>query len=131
MLEVANARNCYKHTKVVDLAERLPFDDDQFDLVTCVGVMTNLEPSGPCLPEFVRAIKPGGLVCFTHCTDKINEWMPQQEAMEKKGLWQKVSVSDPIPYLPNNTEYAGNGGLCSSVPSLLTLPLLHVVRRGY
>ena len=31
--------------------------------------------------------------------------MPFQDALEKQGRWEKVLITDPLPYLPLNPEY--------------------------
>ena len=66
MLTVATSTKAYTSTQVADLSQNSRFESNQFDLVTIVGVMTYLEPDGPCLREMARITKPGGLVVFTH-----------------------------------------------------------------
>lgn len=45
---------------VVDLRDRLPFDDDAFDDVVASLVLHYLEDWGPTLAELRRVLKPGG-----------------------------------------------------------------------
>ncbi|MFE5080188.1 class I SAM-dependent DNA methyltransferase [Streptomyces mirabilis] len=45
---------------VVDLSDRLPFDDDAFDDVVASLVLHYLEDWGPTLAELRRVLKPGG-----------------------------------------------------------------------
>ncbi|MER5343009.1 class I SAM-dependent methyltransferase [Streptomyces mirabilis] len=45
---------------VVDLSDRLPFDDDAFDDVVASLVLHYLEDRGPTLAELRRVLKPGG-----------------------------------------------------------------------
>jgi SAM-dependent methyltransferase len=40
----------------------LPFAADEFDCVTCQGLLHHLEDIRPCIAELVRVLKPGG--CF-------------------------------------------------------------------
>ena len=50
--------------------ERLPFPDDDFDLVTCAwGIETQLDPR-KAMREFVRVTRPGGHVCLVFCADR-------------------------------------------------------------
>jgi SAM-dependent methyltransferase len=49
------------------LAERLPFPDDYFDIVTSVGVMEHFLDTGEALREIRRILKPGGhYLTLTH-----------------------------------------------------------------
>lgn len=47
---------------VVDLSDRLPFDDDAFDDVVASLVLHYLEDWGPTLAELRRVLRPGGLL---------------------------------------------------------------------
>jgi hypothetical protein len=51
-------------------------------------------------------VKPGGYVIMTHRTDKEDQWNARQEQMCKDGKWEKVEITDALPYLPKNPEYA-------------------------
>ncbi|WP_437680016.1 class I SAM-dependent methyltransferase [Sorangium sp. So ce131] len=46
----------------VGLAERLPFERDSFDLVTCQTVMIHAADPGAMLADMIRVTRPGGLV---------------------------------------------------------------------
>ncbi len=43
-------------------AQRLPFPDDSFDLVTCQTVLIHLPDPGAAIAEMLRVTRPGGLV---------------------------------------------------------------------
>jgi ubiquinone/menaquinone biosynthesis C-methylase UbiE len=45
--------------------ERIPFPDDTFDAVMCLGVMEYLEKDEPALREMWRVLKPGGHAVIT------------------------------------------------------------------
>jgi ubiquinone/menaquinone biosynthesis C-methylase UbiE len=45
--------------------EALPFPDDHFDVVACVGVLQYLEREADCLKELNRVSKPGGRIIVT------------------------------------------------------------------
>ena len=50
------------------VAERLPFETDQFDCVICVDVLEHVEDLEASLDEITRVLKPGGVFLF----DTIN-----------------------------------------------------------
>ncbi|WP_369963122.1 class I SAM-dependent methyltransferase [Leifsonia sp. EB34] len=61
MLEQARARlGSTVDLRVVDLAARLPFDDDAFDDVIASQVLHYLKDWAPTLAELHRVLKPGG-----------------------------------------------------------------------
>lgn len=70
--------------------------------------MTYLEPDGCSLDEFCRVVKPGGLVIFTHRSYKVERWKAKHDQLVKDGKWEKVEITEPLPYLPKNPEYGEN-----------------------
>jgi len=42
-------------------------------------------------------------VCYTNRTDKLESWTAAEMSQEQ---WNVVEISDPLPYLPNNDEFA-------------------------
>jgi len=106
MLKIAKERKCYDEIEVVDLNKKpLPYCNNEFDIVTCTGTMTYVDPKSEVLEEFVRITKVGGFVCYTNRTDKLKEWKEAEREAIKKGLWLLEYESEPIPYLPLNKEY--------------------------
>jgi SAM-dependent methyltransferase len=91
--------------QVADLSAPLNFEADAFGTCSCVGTLTYLEPASGVLAEFVRVVRPGGLICFTHRTDKIDVWRPEQARLVETGAWALVHESEPLAYLPNHPEY--------------------------
>ena len=54
-----------ERVSVVDLREPLAYPDGSFDFVLCNAVIQHIEPGialGTTLPEFARALKPGGIL---------------------------------------------------------------------
>lgn len=108
MLQGAQQRGCYNNTMQIDL-NKTPFawfEANTFDALTCVGTMTYVKPQGGTLREFCRIVKPGGYVCYTNRTDKLDQFQPEESKMETEGLWKLVNRgATPVPYLPKNPDY--------------------------
>ncbi len=49
----------------VDLNETLPYDDNQFDAVTCLNGLQRVWARGQAVKEFSRIVKPGGYVVIS------------------------------------------------------------------
>lgn len=50
--------------------EALPFDDDAFDLVTCVWALETVSNPFLALTELCRVVRPGGALCLAFCADE-------------------------------------------------------------
>ncbi len=53
------------------------------------------------LTEWIRVIRPGGILIFTHKSSIFEPWEQEQAKLEECGLWRKQWVSREIPYLPS------------------------------
>jgi len=105
MMAVAEARGVYTEPFVkADLTVQLPLSAASFDALLCVGTTTYMTPE--VIREWLRLLKPGGLCIFTHKTAVWGAWEPAQEEVVEEGLWEKVSVSEELPYLPGFSEEA-------------------------
>jgi len=102
MLEVAKAKNIYGALHEVDLMTTLPAESDLFDVLSCVGTTTYLKPS--VFDEWLRVVKPDGLLVFTHKTGVMQPWEEEQERRERMGQWKLVYRSPPLYYLPTLTD---------------------------
>lgn len=91
----------------------LPVDDDVKDIAVSVGVLTYIADAEPLLREMCRAVRPGGVVAFTQRTDlwKERSFADMIDRLEDDGLWQRLQVSAPMPYLPGNAEFADEIGV--------------------
>ncbi|MBM9537801.1 class I SAM-dependent DNA methyltransferase [Desulfobulbus alkaliphilus] len=108
-IEQAMQTGVYTSVQTLDLQQLpLPFTDNMFAAVNCVGVLTYIEALRELLHEFVRVTVPNGLVVFTHRDDLLYQQnFPRiLDALEAEGLWGKVFVSEPELYLPGNEEFA-------------------------
>lgn len=105
MLKKAETRQCYNQTKVLDLNQPLSsVPTDSFDIVHCIGTLTYVSPDAGTLQEFIRITKPGGLLCYSNRTDKLDIWKDVEASLSDR--WKLVEKVGPIPYLPGNPEYA-------------------------
>jgi SAM-dependent methyltransferase len=105
-LDQCAKREYYGSLAKVDLQTApYPFDDGTFDAVISVGVLTYIDPGSVCLSELIRVAKPGGVICYTNRTDKVDLWAPAEKALEDSGKWELVERTDRLPYLPNNAEF--------------------------
>ena len=98
MIAVASAKNVYESVYQVDLLKNLPREISSFDILSCVGTSTYLTPA--VLEDWVRVVKTGGVLVFTHKTAVMDKWEEEQGRMEEEGMWRCKYKSDPLYYLP-------------------------------
>jgi ubiquinone/menaquinone biosynthesis C-methylase UbiE len=72
------------HTQTAD-AEALPFDDASFDLVTCRLAFHHFPDPRQATSEFVRVLKPGGVLGFTD-----NVVVPDKKAAGYYNAYEKI-----------------------------------------
>lgn len=65
MLRVAERTGAYRALEPVDLSAPLARPDGAYDVVVCVGTMTQGHVGPAALDEFVRVVRPGGFVVAT------------------------------------------------------------------
>jgi predicted TPR repeat methyltransferase len=108
-IDAAARHGVYRRLKQVNMQELpLPFDDDSYDGLECIGVLTYLPDSQEIFGEFCRIVRPGGVVVMTQRNDLYQErdFDRVLEAVEGMGLWRILEITDPEPYLPENAEFA-------------------------
>lgn len=92
MLDVAEKTGAYREFKIADLTGRLPAVDGAYDVVTCCGTFTHGHLGPEPLEEFLRIIKPHGLVVATilesHWKEKGFE--AKVKRLEKEGKAEVV-----------------------------------------
>lgn len=109
----ADLTTAYQETSIADLQRRLDFDDDAFDGLICVGVMTYVPDVERSWREFARVVRPGGLVVVTQREDLWEERRCQAaiDALASDGVWVPIEVTDAQPYLPGNDDYGDRIGV--------------------
>jgi ubiquinone/menaquinone biosynthesis C-methylase UbiE len=93
-------------TRLAD-AESLPFDDNQFDLVTCRLAFHHFPNPRQAVSEFVRVLKPGGILGFTD-----NIVVPNKQASAYYNAYEKLRDPShhwvyPLPKLEDMFTAAG------------------------
>ena len=95
----------YKFLVKADLTKRLDmFADGSFDALVCIGTTTYLDPS--VLDDWIRVVKVGGLIGFTHKSAVWPRWEARQAELVQASRWVAVSRSQPLAYLPGYDENA-------------------------
>jgi len=107
-VEIARSLGVYRDVAQVDMQKLpLPYADDTYDGLACVGVLTYVPDSDAILREFSRVLKPGGLMVLTQRDDILAErdFPATLKALEEAGVLSAHHVSEPMPYLPENEEF--------------------------
>jgi len=107
-LEVAAGLGVYRSLAHVDMQKLpLPYNDDSYDGLVCVGVLTYVPDSDNILREFCRIVKPGGVMVLTQRSDVLEErdFPATLRKLEEDGDLKDSNVSGPMPYLPENDEF--------------------------
>jgi predicted TPR repeat methyltransferase len=101
-LDLAQQSRAYDALEQADLQQRLPVDDDSFDAVVCVGVMTYLPDVEAVWRELARVTRPAGLVVVTQREDLWHTRACQAviDQLQAEGVWTTQEITGPAPYLP-------------------------------
>jgi predicted TPR repeat methyltransferase len=107
-LQIAKQRNIYETLTQHDLQDLpLPFKNESFDGIGCVGVLTYIEDIGGLLNDFCRIVRSGGQILFTQRDDRWDEKEFDKHIADLKSSenWTPLHISGPKPYLPKNVEF--------------------------
>ncbi|MEQ9348414.1 MAG: class I SAM-dependent methyltransferase [Thalassospira sp.] len=105
-LQAAEAKGVYRHLKKRDMNKPLAFGDNGFGAVQCIGTLTYVREVKKMFAEFCRVVKRGGIVSFTQRADLYDgPFTKAIQATTRAGLWEQISHSDPMPYLPNHQDF--------------------------
>lgn len=120
-VSVAAGSDTYTTLAVADLQQPFDIADDRYDALMCVGVMTYLPDVEATWREFSRVVAPGGVVALSQREDL---WLPRRcaeviDRLASTGMWEPLAVTDPMPYLPENDDYADRIGVHYLVARIL------------
>ena len=107
-LESAAEHGVYRALSQVNMQELpLPFEDDAYDGLECIGVLTYLPDSADLFREFCRIVRPGGVAVMTQRSDLYEErdFDAVLASIQADGLWEIIEITDAQPYLPENAEF--------------------------
>lgn len=69
---------------VIGKAQALPFEDNRFNIVTCVNLLFMYQDPAPIVAEMVRVCKPGGQVVILEPSSELNPWSAQTYSASHK-----------------------------------------------
>ena len=109
-LNIAEQLNIYKSLLVHDIQRPLPFTENSFDALICIGVLTYIENTRSLFKEFCRVVRTGGYIVFSQRSDLFDDRRFHDiiASLEKEKIWEKIDISEPLPYLPRNKDFADN-----------------------
>ena len=90
MLDEARAAGHYDKLEQGSLDEPLPHPPNSVDILSCIGTLSYIRADGPCMSEWCRVVRSGGLIVFTHRGPYDTEppyyeeagWKAAQEGLE-------------------------------------------------
>jgi len=106
-LEKAYLLNVYSSLLAHDMQQPLPFPDNNYDALICIGVLTYIENSRSLFKEFCRVVRPGGYIVFSQRSDLFDaRCFPDIiAALEDESVWKNIKISSPKAYLPQNKDF--------------------------
>jgi len=100
-------------------AQRLPFGDDRFDGVLCLGVLQALPGPRPALAEMARVVRPGGEVWVDALNARCLPTVLAEWRRERAGRSPHLRYDD---YIGTVEELEATGTEVQQVAWLLLLP---------
>ena len=108
MLRLCEAKRLYNSLTSWDLEGSqgpLPFNDDSFSAVVCVGVLSYVQIFEKVYKEWCRVVAPGGHVIFTHRDTlwdaNVHSCRSAAASLQK---WRLIQSSEPEAYMPATPE---------------------------
>ena len=100
MIDIAKEKYPDSAFAVVDITGKLPFENDEFDIVFCNQVLMDIDQVESVLEECRRVLKPGGIFYYSivHPAFYIGEW----KLDEKSGRTGKMVTSYITPSVLEN-----------------------------
>ena len=93
-------------------AERLPFDDESFDLVLGHAVLHHLPDLDRAFSEFMRVLRPGGALFFAGEPSRLGDRIaayPKRGAVRAAPLWRRVMGAAPAEHHPHDGSGESSG----------------------
>ena len=106
-LGAARATGIYRQLASADFNHGvLPFPDNTFAAVICVGVLSYAIDPAAVLGELCRLTQPGGRLVLTH---RVDLWETQNygdvlKTLRDSGVLRDVTWTEPHNYMPGNEE---------------------------
>lgn len=102
MLQVAGAKGVYGALHQMVMGEPLGFENDRYDAIIGVGVLTLGHAPANSLDELVRVTKQDGHIAFTLRPDvyQQNGFRERQEQLVADGKWELAEVTDEFHGMP-------------------------------
>ncbi|KAL3458528.1 S-adenosyl-L-methionine-dependent methyltransferase [Aspergillus heterothallicus] len=97
MLDIAREKNVYDSLRIANLNDPLPASDGFYDVVVCVGTLTEGHVGPGVLGEFVRVVKRGSGIVVVTVHEKVWESMGfrgEVERLESTGGVEVESVGE-------------------------------------
>ncbi len=96
MLDEAGKKDVYKQLIQADLTRPMDIADSSYDALVCAGTLTYGHVGPDVFDEFLRVVKPGGIVCFTIREGAYDEYGYRKAMLdlEKGGLWELQEMWD-------------------------------------
>ena len=98
--------NIYQTVELINLNEPLMYNDNNFDVIICVGTFTYGHVKARALNEFLRVTNKNGYICFT-----INEGIYTEYTFDKKinelsknKSWEVLELSKSSYIVNKNVE---------------------------
>ncbi|KAI8680649.1 hypothetical protein LRP88_04566 [Fusarium phalaenopsidis] len=94
MLQVAERSGAYQSLSVENMSQRLDILDQTYDVVVCVGTMTQGHVGPEAFDEFARIVKPGGFIISTIRDTfwKMNGYEDKVKSLHKADKLKLVSA---------------------------------------
>ena len=74
MLSIAKKRKIYKNLKKVDLNKDIPFKNNFFDTILCIGVFTKGHVGSSAIDEILRVLKINGILILSISDPVLEKW---------------------------------------------------------
>eukprot|EP00615_Pteridomonas_danica_P002960 CAMPEP_0114344382 /NCGR_PEP_ID=MMETSP0101-20121206/11377_1 /TAXON_ID=38822 ORGANISM="Pteridomonas danica, Strain PT" /NCGR_SAMPLE_ID=MMETSP0101 /ASSEMBLY_ACC=CAM_ASM_000211 /LENGTH=267 /DNA_ID=CAMNT_0001479701 /DNA_START=6 /DNA_END=809 /DNA_ORIENTATION=- len=118
-LAVSKTKNIYSKLMICSLDKKLDkINDNEFDVLICLGVLTYIQNKQFLFNEFSRIIKPNGIMMMSHRQDfmmndkwifnemeKVNDNDNKNDNGNKIDHWKCLELTEPFKHLPDDPSY--------------------------